>query len=251
MYKINKVEGREKWQMTKQQDNYRIGIREVIFFLSAIGLVVLIVAYWGEIYGFLTQKEKLENWINSFGNLRFIIFILIQILQVVIFVIPGEVVYVAGGYLFGSILSSVLSVIGITLGSLLCFGAARILGQPLVQTFIAGPKMDKLKAMINTKQASVTLFMIYVIPGLPGKDALAYVAGVTPMRFMNFFLVTLIARSPWIIVASIWGSNLEKGNYTALIVVTVVVAVVFLLGIWKGENLVKYVSDRFKNLKSR
>ena len=217
-------------------------IKQIITVLI-LGLAIgYISKYWNEIIGVLKNKEQLENWINSFGYCKYAVFILIQILQVVIFVIPGEVMYIAGGYLFGSLLASVLSIIGITLGSLICFGVARIIGQPIVEKLMSKDSIEYLKSKINTPKASITLFMIFLIPGLPGKDALTYIAGVTPIRFSNFFLVILIARSPWIIAASLWGANLEQGDYKMLIIITLLAAIVFILGILKGEALIKHFS---------
>jgi len=226
----------------KNKLNKELVIKQIITVLILVLVIGYIFKYWNEIIGVLKNKEQLGNWINSFGYWKYAVFILIQILQVVIFIIPGEVMYIAGGYLFGSLLASVLSIIGITLGSLICFGVARIIGQPIVQKLMSKNNIEHLKSKINTPKASITLFMIFLIPGLPGKDALAYIAGVTPIRFSNFFLVTLIARSPWIIAASLWGANLEQGDYKMLIIITLLAAIVFMLGILKGEALIKHFS---------
>ena len=232
--------------MTRSKISAKIGLKEVVAFLILGVIAGLIINNRADVSVFLTQKEKLEVWVNSFGDLRYFVFVLIQILQVVIFIIPGEVVHIAGGYLFGSFLSSILSILGITLGSLICFTVARTLGQPLIERIISEPNMKKFKAMIGTRKTSISLFFIFMIPGLPGKDAVAYVAGFTPIRFIDFFIVTLIARSPWIIVSSFWGANLEKGNYTMLAIITVLVGAVFLASIIKGKYLLNYISGKVK-----
>ncbi len=223
---------------------FKLGIKEIFAVLTLVLLVGFAVKNWDQIITLASQKEEFERWIKSFGSWGYLVFILIQILQVVVFVIPGEVVYFVGGYLYGTFLSSVLSIVGITVGSLICFLLARILGQPFIERIISKSEMNKLKALINTPKASITLFLIYLIPGLPGKDALAYIAGLTPMRFLNFFTITLVARSPWIIISSFWGANLERGNNTALIIVTVLIALILIIGIWKGDGIIKYFSGQ-------
>lgn len=224
--------------MKNNGSNFKFGIKELVIIAGLMLVILFAIWNWNDIYTILSKKEQLISGIRSYGNWGFLIFVLIQILQVVVFIIPGEVVYFAGGYLYGTFISSVLSIIGITLGSLICFQAARVIGQPFVAQILSAEKMDKLKSMINTPKASITLFLIFLMPGLPGKDALAYAAGLTPIKFFNFFIVTLIARSPWIIAASFWGANLGKGNYTVLAITTVLAAIVFLFGIFKGEKLI-------------
>lgn len=230
--------------MNKPKLNIKIGIKEIILITVFIFVIWFALQNWEKVSTLISQKERLENWINGFGNWKYIIFILIQIIQVVIFIIPGEVVFISGGYLFGSFLASILSIIGIILGSLICFGIARTLGQPLVGKFMSKHEMKKLKAKVNTRNTAVTLFFIFIIPGLPGKDALTYIAGLTPIKLLDFFLVVLVARSPWIIVASFWGSSLEKGNYITLIIVTVLVSAAFIIGVFKGERFIRYISKR-------
>lgn len=237
--------------MEKNRAGFKIGVQEIFAGLVLVVIIIVAVSNWDYIYSVLSKKEQFEVWIKSYGSWGFLIFVLIQIFQVVVFVIPGEVVYFVGGYLYGTLLSSVLSILGITLGSLVCFGIARVLGQPIVEKIISAEQMEKLKAKLNTPQASITLFMIFLIPGLPGKDALAYVAGLTPIKLVNFLIVTLIARSPWIIVSSLWGANLGQGDYKTLIIIAVIAAIVFLLGVLKGEALVKYISEKMKIFKSK
>jgi len=225
----------------------KVGVRKFFLLIGFILLIGLTLYYWRDYFVIITHKDKLESWVNSFGIWRYIVFIFIQIIQVVIFVIPGEVVHAAGGYLFGGILGSLLSVIGITLGSLACFAVARIIGQPVVEVFMHKKDIDDLKRKINNRRLSISLFLIFIIPGLPGKDAFSYIAGLTPMKFFDFFIVTLIARSPWIIAASFWGSSLEKGNYEAVIIISVVSVAVFLVGVLKGEKLLNFLEERRKN----
>ena len=52
-------------------------------------------------YDFLSSKEKIRNWLISFGSAAPLVFILIQSLQVVFAPIPGEATGFLGGYLFG------------------------------------------------------------------------------------------------------------------------------------------------------
>ncbi len=222
----------------------KAGIKQITAVLVLFVLAILAIRYWNLIMTIVTQREEFESWIKGFGNWGFAVFVIIQFFQVVIFMIPAEVVYFAGGYLYGTLMSSVLSVLGIALGSFACFMLARTLGQPFIEKIMSRSQMEKLKELINTPRASITLFVIYLIPGLPGKDALAYVAGLTPIKFINFFVISMIARSPWIVISCFWGANLEKGNSTVFITITVIAALVFIVGIIKGDSIIRFISSK-------
>ncbi|MGE5329771.1 MAG: TVP38/TMEM64 family protein [Deltaproteobacteria bacterium] len=227
--------------------NIKIGIKELLIMIGFILVIGIALYYWRDYFVILTDKDKLEGWVNSFGVWRYIVFVLIQVIQVIIFVIPGEVVHIAGGYLFGGIFGSLLSIAGIILGSVVCFFVARTIGQPVVELFMHKKDIDNLKRKINNKRLSVSLFLIFIIPGLPGKDAFTYIAGLTPIKFADFFLVTLTARAPWLIAASCWGSSLEKGNYATVIIISVVAVALFIVGVFKGEECINYIAEKRRN----
>ena len=226
----------------------KIGVKDFLFLLEFVLLIGLALYYWRDYFVILTHKDMLEAWVNSFGIWRYVVFIFVQFIQVVIFMIPGEVVHIAGGYLFGGLFGSFLSMIGITLGSLTCFTATRVIGQPVIEILIKKKDINNLKRKINNRRLSISLFIIFIIPGLPGKDAFAYIAGLTPIKFMDFLIITMVARVPWVIAASFWGSSLEKGNYLTLTIITVVSVVLFLLGVLKGEKLINYIAEKRKTV---
>jgi len=225
----------------------KIGLKEMLLLATFLLVVGLSIYHWREYFVILTHKDSLETWVNSFGIWKYIVFIFAQFVQVVVFMIPGEVVHIAGGYLFGGLWGSLLSIIGITLGSLTCFTVARVIGQPIVEIFMHKKNIDNLKRKISNQRLSISLFLIFIIPGLPGKDAFAYIAGLTPIRFIDFLIITMVARAPWVIAASFWGSSLEKGNYAAVIIIMAISVVLFVFGILKGEKLINFVVERKNN----
>ncbi|HEY9593010.1 MAG TPA: TVP38/TMEM64 family protein, partial [Spirochaetia bacterium] len=93
----------------------------VAFPLLIAALVVPVIVWHGELWRIFASGQRLREWIAGWGAWAPLIFVGIQIVQVVIFAIPGEVTQIAGGYLFGGWLGLLLSVAGITIGSTLAF----------------------------------------------------------------------------------------------------------------------------------
>ena len=75
--------------------------------------VVLIVIFHREIWSVFESVDSIRNWVDSWGILAPVLFVFLQIVQVVIFIIPGEVVQIAGGYLYGVWAGLAYSIIGI------------------------------------------------------------------------------------------------------------------------------------------
>ncbi|MDK2902835.1 MAG: hypothetical protein PWQ93_754 [Clostridiales bacterium] len=192
------------------------------------------------------DADKFRLWIQGYGSMGFIMFIIIQVLQVIVFIVPGEVVQIAGGYLYGTLLGTLLSSIGITIGSLICFGLARLLGRRAIESIIGHERIHKFDDFINQPKGEALLFLIFLMPGLP-KDVLAYAAGLSPMRFRNFFVITFIARLPSIMLSAYWGSNIVERNYWLLAGIAVIAAILFLLGIFKGRVLLERIDKKLHN----
>jgi uncharacterized membrane protein YdjX (TVP38/TMEM64 family) len=107
-------------------------------------LVALIsVGVWLSISGYLQQfvawlmhlledKHEMRLYLRSWGVWAPAVFVVLQALQVVFAPIPGELTGIAGGFIFGTWLAVLYSTVGLTLGSLGAFLAARVMGQPLV-----------------------------------------------------------------------------------------------------------------------
>ncbi|MGU9217843.1 TVP38/TMEM64 family protein [Clostridium perfringens] len=94
-------------------------------------------------YKLITNGEVVKSYLERFGPWAAVIFFVFQILQVVIFFIPGEVIQAAGGYIFGALGGTLLSFFGIAVGSAILFYICQKFGKKLVQRFV--PKI----CMIN------------------------------------------------------------------------------------------------------
>jgi uncharacterized membrane protein YdjX (TVP38/TMEM64 family) len=67
---------------------------------------------------YIRNPEKFRVFLLSYGNISILVFMLFQILQVVIALIPGELIQVAGGYVYGTFFGTLYSSLGILLGNI-------------------------------------------------------------------------------------------------------------------------------------
>ncbi len=177
----------------------------IAFPLLIAVLIVPTVIFRHEIWRLFTSAERLREWISARGAVAPLVFVAIQAVQVIVFVIPGEVPQIAGGYLFGVWAGTLLSIAGIITGSAVGFFLARMLGVPFVRALFPKEQVEKIERLLASPKSKAVFFLLFVIPGIP-KDVLCYVAGLSAMKFPFFLLASMIGRLPGILGSSIIGN---------------------------------------------
>lgn len=216
----------------------------IIIFLSIIS-IVMICKYRQDIYNLmvmLKDGEAIKNYLNSYGKLGMVIFFFFQIVQVVIFFIPGEVIQAAGGYAFGTIWGTVISLAGIGVGSAILFAISKKYGKPLVDKCVSKHHSTKLEKILNTKNINLVVFLLYLIPGMP-KDSIIFMCALSRINIKNFLIYSMIGRIPALFVSTYFGAQVAGGNKLMMIVTTIIVLIALTVGVIKKEFLLKKLSQ--------
>ncbi len=143
-------------------------------------------------FAIMRDEEKLEDFLRSSGWWMYVIFVLLQFLQVVVLPIPSTVTVVAGAALFGPLIGSLLSLLGIVLGSLVAFLIGRYAGTRVVSWLIGKDTLEKWLKKIKGKD-KLLLSAMFLLPVFPD-DVLCFVAGMSSMSLIFFLAVILISR---------------------------------------------------------
>ncbi len=180
-------------------------------FILKILTVVITLAFLGVIvYGLnatiFHDNETLADYIDGFGILAPIIFIIIQVIQVVLPIIPGGVSSLAGVLAFGPVYGFIYNYIGIVVGSIAAFYIARSLGVKIIKAFFDEKKADKYLNYISQDKFYLLFVIAMFLPGLPD-DLICFVAGTSKMNFKRFLIVILICKPVTLLLYSL-GINL-------------------------------------------
>ena len=203
-------------------------IKFICFVIFFVTIVITGIVFSSKIKTIFTF-EKIRNFIEQHKNISVLLFILLQVLQVVIFIIPGDIVNATGGFLFNIYIGSILSFIGVVLGSIIAFYVSRLLGYNFVNKFIKKEKIEKIVYFFNNNTGFVSLFIFCNLPFVP-KDILMYCAGLTPLKAKRTFLIYCFSRIPGIIIWNSMGANLYSKSVIG-IVITLLVLLIFLSSI--------------------
>ncbi len=204
-------------------------------------LLALVFVFRSRLLEIFRDREAIRAWIEARGNWGRLAFVGLQVLQVVVFVIPGEIVQVAGGYVYGLWEGTVLSLAGITLGSLVNFLAGRLLGRPFVESLFDRKKMEGIERIAATGKGAAGFFLLFAIPGIP-KDALCYVAGISSLGFPSFLAISMLGRLPGIFGSAFMGSAAYEGSYKAALAVLAAASVLFFVGLFFRERIESWIA---------
>lgn len=158
------------------------------------------------------DPQQFQAWVDRSGIWGRLLFVGMVYLQVIVALIPGEPLELAGGYAFGAWEGTLLSMAGIVLGSWTIFSLVRRLGPRFVEVFFPEKEMKRLAFLKNPKKAKVLAFILMTIPGTP-KDLLSYFAGLTPLTLKQWLSIVVIARIPSLVTSTVSGGAAGEENY--------------------------------------
>ena len=210
----------------------RKDILKLVVLLLIIATGIFLFRHY-DLSNFLSDRAKIVPFLDSFGPLSVVVFIGIQILQVILAPIPGEVTGFIGGYIYGIVLGALYSTIGLTLGSWLAFGLARMFGLPFVEKFVS-PKVARYDR-IMAHQGPFVAFLLFLIPGFP-KDALCYILGLSHIKTKTFLIIATVGRLLGTIILSIQGSCVRNQQNGTFLIITAVSIVFFGLAYYLGQK---------------
>lgn len=206
----------------------------LIVVLALLTLLTLVVWHWLSSF----SQESFRDYIQSFGPVGWLVFLGLQILQVFIALIPGELLETAAGYAFGPLWGTVLCYAGVAAASALIFALTRRFGVGLVELFISREKINELKFLKDERKRDRLIFLLYFIPGTP-KDLLTYFVGLTDIRFGDFMLISLVARVPSVLSSTMGGHMLGEENYIAAIWLYAITLAVSLGGMMLYQAIIR------------
>lgn len=126
--------------------------------------------------------------------------------------IPGSLLTLAGGAIFGVVQGTIYTTIGANIGANAAFGVARFLGRSGVQR-LAGDRLDALdRATAN--HGFRGLLTLRLIPAVPF-NALNFGSGLTAISWSSYALATAIGIFPGTVVYTMFADALLAGSREA------------------------------------
>jgi uncharacterized membrane protein YdjX (TVP38/TMEM64 family) len=195
-----------------------------------------------EFYHLLTDRDQIKAFVTSFGHGAPVIFIIIQILQVLFAPFPGEATGFIGGFLFGTAKGFLYSSIGLTAGSFINFSIGRFVGKRFVRKLIPENQLDRLDKIVK-RQGVIVLFILFVFPGFP-KDYLCIFLGLSALPLKVFIMLAGIGRMPGTLMLSLQGSYVFEQRYGLFALIMTICLIIIFLAYKYRETVYQWI-ERF------
>ena len=183
-------------------------------FWLASAILGLLLLCWLTPLTVLFDQKFLEQQLQQLGNRAIFLFVLVYTLATVVGV-PGTVLTVAGGAVFGIVWGTFWSVIGATLGAIGAFWVARYLLRDLAEKWFGRHKyLQQFNEAVRDKPLNFVLAVRFA-PICPF-NLVNFLFGLTPISSINYTIGTFFGIIPvtlaytWLVVAG--GTALQGGD---------------------------------------
>ena len=182
--------------------------RRIIRVTTVVGVILTIL---GSI--FISQSDYFKpnggfaDLLMRLGIWAPVIFILVQISQIIYPIIPLGLTNVIGDLIFGHFWGFVFNAIGMVIGSAINFVIGARFGHTVIRAFISDDDYIKYLNMMNSGKKFKRLLRIGFIAPIFPDDIFCMIAGVSKMRFKEFIGMVIAYRPASVFIYTYFTSN--------------------------------------------
>lgn len=167
-------------------------IFQVTTILGTLFLIGLILYFLSQ--GYFTDSTKLQALLNQTGIFAPLLFILLQIFQVIIPIIPGGASSALGIVAFGPIWGFVYNYAGLVIGSILAFLLVKRYGKTFILKVCDQKTHDKYIGWLDKGKKFDRFFAAAIFFPCAPDDILCMIAGLTSMTLKKFSMIIILGK---------------------------------------------------------
>ncbi|MCC7364060.1 MAG: TVP38/TMEM64 family protein [Dehalococcoidia bacterium] len=187
-------------------------LRKSVVFALVAAFAVIAAGYFAAVAYFdiptTLDAEPFQDWVEDRGALGPVVFILVMAVSVLFAPIPNVPIFIAAGLAWGVVLGTVYSMAGMMLGSTMAFYAARLVGRKHLARLIGRKTADRLDHLVDRFGGGL-VFWARMLP-VVNFDWISFLAGMTAIRFLPFFVYSFLGMLLPTIIAVVAGDSLGK-----------------------------------------
>lgn len=164
---------------------------KILGLLALVGTFFL--ALWAYRLGILNDSNALKDLVMAYPFWGPVIFIVVQIFQIVFPVIPGGLTTIAGFLIFGPIEGFIYNYIGIIIGSYLLFIIVKIYGRKFILLFVDEKTFYSYERKLETPGYE-KLFILCMASPISPADIMVMITGLTNMSSKRFLSIIMIFK---------------------------------------------------------
>ena len=220
--------------------------RYLSYLVLLLAIAILTVGYFlfPNIKNF-ASPNFVREFLLGFGIWSYPIFIILLILAVPL-PLPTTPIAIGGGYLYGTLQGTLLSLVALVIGSSIAFLLVRMYGKPLLERMVDAHHIEHFNHVFK-RRGLVMAFVSYIVPIFP-TDCVSLFLGFTKTRFRDFIVIVTLGHIPRLMIINSVGDSLFSG-FSIVTVIAVALAVVMVgIAIFK-EKIKLLVFNELKEIK--
>lgn len=210
--------------------------------LVIVALVAVFFFYGPQLWALIQDPDQLEAWVASLGWLGPLALIAFNALQIVVAPVPGYVVQLAAGFLFGAVWGGIWGSLGLVAGASLAFWLARLYGRPVAERLVGRGRLDQWEKVTYSTNTLVWFIMLLG----PTGDAPYFLAGLSRVGFVKVLLLTAIIRIPSVFVAAAAGAGVMSLTWWQLALIFALLAGIVLLFLRYHDRIIQWSERRLQ-----
>lgn len=223
-------------------------LKFAVLLIVIFGIPAYIFFFDHQILDRFSSIDDVYQFFQYYRSQSILIYIGLQILQIVICIIPGQALQFAAGYLFHFWLGLLLSLAGAAIGTVLVYYIAKLLGRDAMHMIFGEEKINAMLEKLDSKKGIIVIFLIYLIPGVP-KDLCTYAAGLSEFKLKPFLILSLIGRTPGMMGSLLIGHQIQLGGYKEAAIIAGVAVTLFVLGLLFRGPITRFVDRAYEKLR--
>ena len=235
--------------MNEKSDRIRAYLKFAVLIILIVGVPAYLYFFQHDLVMQFRDISSIKQVITGNNAASVPIYLLLQIIQIVICIIPGQWLQFAAGIAWGFWIGLLLSLIGALLGSTLTYYLAKYLGTDALRLIFGREKLDHYTEKLDSRAGITAVFLIYLIPGLP-KDLCNYAAGVSQIKLKPFLIVSMVGRTPGMIASLLIGKHLSLGSYHIAVIIAAAAVILCVLGVIFRKQITSFIDGIYDRLLS-
>lgn len=211
----------------------KIQIKRLWPWLSGALVLLILAGLWQPVSRIGANPTTLRIWIEQRGPLAPLVFVGLNVIQIVVAPIPGYPVQVLGGLLFGFVPGSIYTVGGMTLGGTLAAWLGRRLGRPWLEKRMGAETLTRWSELAHIN----SFWTWWIILLIPFGDIPYFIAGLSRIRLRTLALAVLTSRGPFTVLIVWTGDRVVNFPLTWIALIMAVAVLIVIIGFSQSERI--------------
>ncbi len=212
--------------------------------LAVIIFVILLAQYYLPNFRQLASPTFVREYLLSLGNWGYLVYIFLFLLSIPL-PIPSTPVAIAGGYVYGIIVGTLLTLLATLIGASIAFYLIRYYGEPLLEKVVSKHHFQHFMHIFRKRGINGAI-IAYAIPVFPS-DSINFMLGLSKIRYHTFLLIVAIGSLPRYVLINALGQELYTGFTWKTIIIPILVMLYLLIAIFR-EKIKKIVFKELREL---